>query len=77
MNKERRQKIDEIVKKLEDIVAELDELMKEELDAFYRLPESIQYSERGELMGAAVDELEDISGKVMILSERLEDIINA
>lgn len=77
MNKERRQKIDEIVKKLEDIVAELDELMKEELDAFYRLPESIQYSERGESMGAAVDELEDISGKVMILSERLEDIINA
>mgnify|MGYP001776056873 FL=1 len=76
MNKERRQKIDKIIEKLEDIAAELEALADEERDAFDNLPEAIQYSERGEAMEAAADDLEEVSGEVTDLSERLEEIIN-
>ena len=84
MNKQRRKKISEIIKKiseiiekLEDIVVELEELASEERDAYDNLPESIQYSERGETMDAAADELNEVSGEVTDLSERLEEIINS
>ena len=77
MNKERRKKISEIIEKLEDIVVELEELASEERDAYDNLPESIQYSERGEAMDAAADELGEVSGEVTDLSERLEEIINS
>ena len=76
MNKERRQKISKIIERLEDIAAELEALADEERDAFDNLPESIQYSERGEAMEAAADDLEEVSGEVTDLSERLEEIIN-
>lgn len=77
MNKQRRKKISEIIEKLEDIVVELEELASEERDAYDNLPESIQYSERGEAMDAAADELDEVSGEVTDLSERLEEIINS
>lgn len=77
MNKQRRKKISEIIEKLEDIVVELEELASEERDAYDNLPESIQYSERGEAMDAAADELNEVSGEVTDLSERLEEIINS
>ena len=76
MNKEKRQKISKIIERLEDIAAELEALADEERDAFDNLPESIQYSERGEAMEAAADDLEEVSGEVTDLSERLEEIIN-
>ena len=77
MNKQRWKKISEIIEKLEDIVVELEELASEERDAYDNLPESIQYSERGEAMDAAADELDEVSGEVTDLSERLEEIINS
>ena len=77
MNKERRQNISKIIERLEDIAAELDALADEERDAFYNLPESIQYSERGEAMEAAADELEDVSGEVSELASLLEELINS
>ena len=76
MNKERRQKIGKIIERLEDIAAELEALADEERDAFDNLPEAIQYSDRGEAMEAAADDLEEVSGEVTDLSERLEEIIN-
>ena len=75
MNKERRQKIGKIIEKLEYITAELDALAEEERQAFDNLPESLQYCERGEEMEAAADELEDVSGEVLELSSRLEELI--
>ena len=77
MNKERRQKIGKIIERLEDIAAELEAIAEEERDAFDNLPESIQYSERGEAMEAAADDLEDVSGEVSDLASRLEELINS
>lgn len=76
MNKERRNRIAEIMDRLNEIADEICEVAQEERDAFDNLPESIQYSERGEAMEAAADDLEEVSGEVTDLSERLEEIIN-
>lgn len=45
MNKQRRKKISEIIEKLEDIVAELEELASDERDAYDNLLESIRLEE--------------------------------
>lgn len=45
-------------KKIQGICDELDVLMEEEQEAFDNLPESIQYSERGEVFEAAIEVME-------------------
>lgn len=77
MNKERRNRIAEIMDKLNEIADEICEVAQEERDAFDNLPESLQYGERGETMEAAADELEDVSGEVSELASRLEELINS
>lgn len=77
MNKERRLKLCEIVEKLNLIEGELEDIAREERDAFDNLSEGIQCSERGEAMEAAADELEDVSSEVSELASRLEELINS
>lgn len=77
MNRERRNRIAEIMHKLNEIADEICEVAQEERDAFDNLPESLQYGERGEAMEAAADELEDVSGEVSELASRLEELINS
>ena len=77
MNKEKRNRIAEIMDKLNEIADEICEVAQEERDAFDNLPEAIQYSDRGEAMEAAADELEDVSGEVSELASCLEELINS
>ena len=77
MNKAGRNRIAEIMEKLNEIADEICEVAQEERDAFDNLPESLQYGERGEAMEAAADELEDVSGEVSELANRLEELINS
>ena len=58
MNKDRRNKIDLLRSRLEEIMEQINELAEEERDAFDNLPESIQESERGENMENAFDNLD-------------------
>lgn len=59
MNKQRRKAIDEIQGKLMDLQSELECVRDEEQEAFDNLPESIQYSERGERMEEFIQYLEE------------------
>ena len=77
MNRERRNRIAEIMDRLNEIADEICEVTQEERDAFDNLPESLQYGERGEAMEAAADELEDVAGEVSELASRLEELINS
>lgn len=77
MNRERRNRIAEIMDRLNEIADEICEVAQEERSAFDNLPESLQYGERGEAMEAAADELEDVSGEVSELASRLEELINS
>lgn len=57
MNKSRRKKLQELMEQLGTIKDELEMVQEEEQDAFYNLPESLQYSERGQQMELAVDNM--------------------
>ena len=57
MNKPRRQKLQLIIDKLEELKDELDGLTDEEQDAYDNLPEPIQMSDRGQAIDEGIDEL--------------------
>lgn len=59
MNKNRRNAISDIYDKLIDIQSDLESIRDEEQEAFDNLPESIQYSERGERMEEYISSLDE------------------
>ncbi len=62
MNKERRKTLETILEMLEDVIVC-------EQDAFDNMPESLQYSERGESIEEGIQNLEEAK-------ELIDDIVN-
>lgn len=58
MNNERRKKINEAVSLIEEARSIIEDATAEETEAYENMPESLQYSERGELAQEAVNNLE-------------------
>lgn len=73
MNKSRRSRIDEIIQKIEDLTYDIDVLRDEEEESYYNLPESIQYSDRGEAMSEAIDNLESAISSLEEATEYLNE----
>lgn len=68
MNKERREKIRDLIGRVEGIRADVEEIKDEEESYFDEMPENLQGGEKGEVAQNAIDELEEaITG--------LEDVI--
>lgn len=76
MNKERRKRLDEVINQLEELQAEVASIGEEEREAYDNLPESIQYSERGEQMSENADDLDGLDGDFESLLDTLRDIQN-
>lgn len=74
MNKARRKRIENIISKLEDLSAEIEEVMNEEQEAYGNLPESIQCSEKGENMEEYIASLDDAMNYVSDAISSLEEI---
>lgn len=72
MNKNRRKAIGDIYDKLIDIQSDLEYIRDEEQEAFDNLPESIQYSERGERMEEYISSLEEALDNVGYAVESLD-----
>ena len=73
MNKDRRNAISDIYGKLIDIQSDLECIRDEEQEAFDNLPESIQYSERGERMEEYISSLEEALDYVDYAVESLDE----
>ena len=58
MNAQRRKSIQEVIDQLRDLMDTVEMLRDEEQEAYDNLPESIQYSERGEAMSESADNLD-------------------
>ena len=58
MNKARRKRIDDVIRKLEELKDEVDSIRYDEQEAYDNLPEGIQMSDRGDEMQSAVDSLD-------------------
>lgn len=76
MNKERRLRLCEIVERLNLIESELEAIAEEERDFFDNLPDGLQCSDRGLVVEAAADELDNIVGEIWDLSSQIENLIN-
>lgn len=75
MNKARRQELYDVCSLLEDARCRLEEIRDDEQDAFDNLPESLQYSSRGDAMQEALDTLDGWNDEIMDLSEKIENYI--
>lgn len=60
MNKQRRKELENIADVLNDCMSRLEYVKDEEQEAYDNLPESLQYSEKGELMQENVDDIDMI-----------------
>ena len=77
MNKQRRNALNAIVKKIDKLVYELNYIKDEEQDAFDNLPEGLQMSERGDHMQENIDNLDTIIAYLENAADDIEEIINA
>ena len=59
MNARRRKELGRLNGEIEMIIADLEELRDQEQEAFDNLPESLQYSEKGEKMEEVINYLDD------------------
>lgn len=76
MNKQRRKRLMEVIESLEEAQASIEEIKDEESEAYDNMPESLQYSEKGELMYQNVDELETASSDLETVIDTLSGIAN-
>lgn len=72
MNNTRRKAIQNIMDKLEELMEEIEAIRDEEQEAYDNLPESLQNSERGEVMDSAIYNLDDAAENVQLVIDALE-----
>ena len=75
MNKPRRNKIAEIVSRLEAIRADLDNIREDEQYYLYSVPENLQNSERYQRSEEAVSDMENVDSSLEDIIDQLNDII--
>ena len=74
MNNARRKEIYECIEELENLKQKIEYIRDDEEESYSNLPESIQYSERGDTMQENVDELEDAIGQLGDVVDILQEI---
>ncbi len=74
MNKIRRTKVEEQIEAMEIIKSSIEDILSEEQDAFDNMPESFQYSDRGETSQDAIDAMENVLSSIEDILEELEAI---
>lgn len=72
MNKDRRARIQALIKKLEDIKEDIDFIKDEEQEYYDNMPESIQAGEKGDKAQEAVDNLDYACSQIDEVIEYLE-----
>lgn len=74
MNAKRRKELEKISALIEDAKSQLEALKDEEQEAFDNMPESLQYSEKGERMEEIISYLDDSFSE---LESAIENITSA
>lgn len=77
MNKQRKKRLEGIARTIAAMIEELNSIMEEEQEALDNLPESLQTSERCDLMQENIDNLDTIIAYLENAADDIDDIINA
>lgn len=72
MNKERRDRLSDVIASLEEAKDLLEEVNNDEQDAFDNLPVGLQCSERGSKMEDYIELMEDAGGQIDKVCEFIE-----
>lgn len=77
MNKERRNRLSEISDLVGDAIDQLAEVMEEEQEALENLPESLQYSSKGETMQEYIDGIGSIQSELEAIQTEINELIES
>lgn len=77
MNKERRERLENLMGQLSTIKDEIDELKNAEQEAFDNLPESLQGGESGQKMEGNVEILDEALDSLTEVDEALQGLVSA
>ena len=61
------------MEELETLKSKIEEIQNDEQEAYDNLPESLQYSERGEAMESAIENLESAYNEIDSIIDNLEE----
>ena len=76
MNKQRRKRLGDVISRLEECMSDLEYIKEEEQEAYDNLPESIQYTERGDAMQENVDDIDYVISDLDQVIDSVNNIIN-
>tara|TARA_R110002020_G_scaffold348586_1_gene562183 strand:+ start:63 stop:299 length:237 start_codon:yes stop_codon:yes gene_type:complete len=74
MNNERRKILKDVIAKMDDAYAKLEEVYEAEQEAIENMPENLRYSTKGEEREEIADNIEEHMGAVDTLRCELEEI---
>lgn len=73
MNKERKQRFQNVVSSLEEAKDELTDIQAEEIDALDALPEGLQMSSRGDKMQDWIEFIDDTLSEIDDVIDKIEE----
>lgn len=76
MNKQRRRELTRIYNAIEALKDDLENIMCEEQEALDNMPESLQYSERGEQMTEYIESMDNTLGCLRDALDYIDEVIN-
>lgn len=72
MNKSRRQELYDVTSLLDDAVDRLEEIKNDEMEALEAMPESLQFSSRGDKMQKAIDKIDEFVASIEKIKSDIE-----
>jgi len=72
MNKERKQRFQNVITSLEEAKDELTDIQADEIDALDAMPEGLQASVRGDRMQEWIDFIDDVVSDIDGITEKIE-----
>lgn len=76
MNKQRRKELTRIYNAIESLKDDLENIMCEEQESLDNMPESLQYSERGEQMTEYIESMDNTLGCLNDALDYIDEVIN-
>lgn len=77
MNKQRRNRLQKVIEKLEELKEEVIFICEEEQEAYDNMPEGLQDSERGQQIYDNISNLEDQESNFEDLIDNLQEVVDA
>jgi hypothetical protein len=74
MNNQRRKALAKLIKQLEESTSYLQSILDEEQDSFDNMPDSLQYSEKGERIEEAIDTMENACELISEATDSLKEL---